>query len=429
MDRLAPARALAGHPIVLLTRAGVVGKVFFLPSRFFCMNRSHRERSREESNALRTAFYEKFDRGDLSLQEAARLMRGMLGMTQAAFAAHRGVSLRTIQDLERGRGRPSVESLNRIVSIFGLEAWPVPGGTPSLVRKQREVVTSSHFPVAGQETQPVKALRGKRHAPDRALLQPVLRYSINTRGRDFVVGDVHGCFSMLDNELAARGFDPGSDRLFSVGDLIDRGAESCAVLDVVQRHDIKAVRGNHEQGILDWALRDDIDPRQVQAMRDDPDQALANWAYGDGRTSELVYNGGQWFIELYCAEDSPVKARDIVSYFSALPYAIEVETAHGLVGIVHAEVPCDRWPEVTHTLQTRRSSQVRETVLWDRSRWTGGRIQEHIEGVSAVIVGHTPHREIRARGNVINIDTGAVYRYLGNQLTVLDLADIPEWLG
>jgi len=276
--------------------------------------------------------------------------------------------------------------------------------------------------------QPMKRFRQKLHAPDTDLLQPVQRYPLNTRGRDFVVGDIHGCFSMLDAELAARGFDPARDRLFSVGDLVDRGAESPMVLDAVQRHNIRAVRGNHEQGILDWALRNDMDPTQVQAMRENPSEAIAEWAYHDGHTSELVYNGGQWFIELYCAEDNPVKARDIVSYFSTLPYAIEVETEHGLVGIVHAEVPCGHWQEVTHTLEVRRSSQVREIVLWDRSRWTGGHIPEHVGGVSAVVVGHTPHREIFQRGNVIDIDTGAVYRYLGNKLTMLDLLDIPDLL-
>ncbi|MCG5078908.1 metallophosphoesterase [Paraburkholderia tagetis] len=393
------------------------------------MRRNHRARSREESNTLRKTFYERFDRGELSLQEAAKLMRELFGMTQADFAAHRGVSVRTIQDLEQGRRRPSVESLNRIVSIFGLEALPVAEGAHRLARKPREVVVSSHRRMHGPETKPMTRLRRKQHAPDLDGLQPVHRYPLNIHGRDFAVGDVHGCFSMLDAELAARGFDPARDRLFSVGDLVDRGAESAAVLDAVQRHAIKAVRGNHEQGILDWALRDNIDLSRVQAMRDNPDQALANWSYVDSRTSELVCNGGEWFIELYCAEDSPVKAHDIVSYFSVLPYAIEVETAHGLVGIVHAEVPCDQWSEVTHTLQTRRSSQVRETVLWDRSRWTGGLIPERIEGVSAVIVGHTPHHEIRLRGNVIDIDTGAVYRYLGNGLTVLDLADIPDCLS
>jgi len=32
----------------------------------------------------------------------------------------------------------------------------------------------------------------------------VHRYRRNTSGRDFVVGDLHGCFSSLDEALAAR---------------------------------------------------------------------------------------------------------------------------------------------------------------------------------------------------------------------------------
>ncbi|WP_415765285.1 hypothetical protein [Paraburkholderia sp. J10-1] len=76
-------------------------------------------------------------------------------MTQAAFAAHRGVSVRTIQDLERG-GDASIESLNRIVSRFGLEARPVPGGMPALARSPREAAPASHVP------SPIPGLRNRR---------------------------------------------------------------------------------------------------------------------------------------------------------------------------------------------------------------------------------------------------------------------------
>ncbi|ALE56376.1 hypothetical protein AC233_00330 [Burkholderia sp. HB1] len=258
------------------------------------------------------------------------------------------------------------------------------------------------------------------------MLHPVRHYARNTRGRDFVVGDLHGCFSMLDAELAARAFDPARDRLFSVGDLTDRGPESSAVLDVVQRYGIRAVCGNHEQGILDWALRDDLDPEMVEAMRDDPAQAIAEWSYRDGRTSQLVYNGGQWFVELYCENHD--KASDIARYFASLPYAIQVETGYGLIGIVHAAVPDTSWPDGMSALRTRRSSRLREIVLWDRDRWSGDHVTAEIGGVRAVVVGHTPLREVRVRGNVINIDTGAVFRFY-NTLTVLDLADIPAMLA
>jgi hypothetical protein len=48
------------------------------------------------------------------------------------------------------------------------------------------------------------------------------RHAANGRGRDFIVGDLHGCRAMLDALLVHVGFDPDRDRLFSVGDLMDR---------------------------------------------------------------------------------------------------------------------------------------------------------------------------------------------------------------
>jgi serine/threonine protein phosphatase 1 len=63
--------------------------------------------------------------------------------------------------------------------------------------------------------------------------------------------------------------------------------------------------------------------------------------------------------------------------------------------------------------------------LWDRRRWARNEASTQIEGVTAVIVGHTPTQEAAQRGNVINIDTGAVY---GCKLTVFDLADVREWV-
>lgn len=82
--------------------------------------------SREEQNALRTAFYERINRGDMSIPEAMKAMRKMTGLTQAEFAAHRGVSRRVIQDIERGIGNPTVESLNSIARLFGLQVGFVP---------------------------------------------------------------------------------------------------------------------------------------------------------------------------------------------------------------------------------------------------------------------------------------------------------------
>lgn len=82
--------------------------------------------TRDEQNALRREFYQKIDRGDLSIPEAIKAMRKMTGLTQAEFAAHRGVSRRVIQDIERGTGNPTVDSLNSIAKLFGLRIGFMP---------------------------------------------------------------------------------------------------------------------------------------------------------------------------------------------------------------------------------------------------------------------------------------------------------------
>jgi len=50
-----------------------------------------------------------------------------------------------------------------------------------------------------------------------------------TRRRIFL-GDVQGCSVELDRLLDQVGFDPGSDELHPVGDLVNRGPDSAGVL-------------------------------------------------------------------------------------------------------------------------------------------------------------------------------------------------------
>ena len=82
--------------------------------------------TREEQNRLRVEFYEAITEGRLSIPEAMKAIRHMTGLTQAEFAAHRGLSRRVIQDVEQGNGNPTVESLNHVASLFGLQVGFVP---------------------------------------------------------------------------------------------------------------------------------------------------------------------------------------------------------------------------------------------------------------------------------------------------------------
>lgn len=211
----------------------------------------------------------------------------------------------------------------------------------------------------------------------------IKHFTRNTTGRDLVVGDIHGHFAKLQCALDAVGFDPAAgDRLFSVGDLVDRGPESASVLDWLDLPWFHPVIGNHE----DMAIR---------------------WGKPDCRMDRDLYarNGGAWNVA-----NTPADRLAISDAMSALPLAIEVETAYGLVGIIHAE-PTDDWDELRAILQDEtiprsRLKQLRECLLWDRSR-VGEGYQSAIKGLRAAVVGHTPVKQPGWLGGVLYIDTGA----------------------
>lgn len=73
----------------------------------------------------------------------------------------------------------------------------------------------------------------------------------NFEGRDFVVGDIHGCYDELGKLLMHVNFDPKSDRLFSTGDLIDRGPRSLDCFSLLEKKWFYSVLGNHEDMFLD----------------------------------------------------------------------------------------------------------------------------------------------------------------------------------
>ncbi|EHV10027.1 phosphatase 1 [Escherichia coli DEC4E] len=54
-----------------------------------------------------------------------------------------------------------------------------------------------------------------------------------------------------DEKLETIGFDTKKDLLISVGDLVDRGTENVECLELITFPWFRAVRGNHEQMMID----------------------------------------------------------------------------------------------------------------------------------------------------------------------------------
>lgn len=224
----------------------------------------------------------------------------------------------------------------------------------------------------------------------------VKRFERNTIGRDFAVGDIHGCFRALEPALDNIRFDKAKDRLFSVGDLVDRGPDSEWALDWLNEPWFHAVRGNHE----DMAMR---------------------WPNGFMDSGNYVANGGGWNVS-----NPPEVAREFADAFSCLPIAMEVDTEDGLIGIVHADCPFPTWRDFTVSLDDAAMSNSMRKAVFEAALWSRERIQnEDRSGISdlrALIVGHTPLKAPAVLGNVHYIDTGGWFR--DGYFTLVDLATL-----
>ena len=220
----------------------------------------------------------------------------------------------------------------------------------------------------------------------------VKRFAANTAGRDFAVGDIHGHFTRLQAALDAAGFDPAVDRLFSVGDLVDRGPECEDVIKWLNKPWFHPVRGNHDDNVCRFDTCD-----------------IANW----------MYNGGTWFVGLPLTEQQNYQVM-----FQDLPIAIEVDTAQGLIGIVHADCPFPSWGQLRAELESPESSKrlkhVQNSCMWSRSRIQDGDTCG-VEGLRALVVGHTPLRQPAVLGNVHYIDTAG---WMDGRFTLLNLATL-----
>jgi DNA-binding XRE family transcriptional regulator len=74
----------------------------------------------------RDAFYKAAAFGELSAGQAVAAMRKISRLTQPEFAAHRGISVQALRQIESDTGNPTLETLNKVCGIFGLQVGFVP---------------------------------------------------------------------------------------------------------------------------------------------------------------------------------------------------------------------------------------------------------------------------------------------------------------
>ena len=196
-------------------------------------------------------------------------------------------------------------------------------------------------------------------------------------------------------------FSSQSDRLFSVGDLIDRGPESSRCLRFLQQPYTFAVLGNHEANLLELYEHDLA-----------PSEDVLEWY---ARTFDV-----KWWLGV--AEDVRL---EILAELRKLPLVIEVETPRGLIGLVHGDVLVGMtWQQFTQAIEAG-DKQVEMTALEGRDR-IQSKSPKVVEGVGRVYVGHTVQYGGPQRfGNVYAMDTGAIFNAMdGDERLGLTMANL-----
>ena len=214
--------------------------------------------------------------------------------------------------------------------------------------------------------------------------------AVNGSGRDFVVGDVHGCFRTLARALAEVQFDAARDRLFGVGDLVNRGPHSHEAVDWLEQRFTAVTLGNHDRAALSWFeeklrgshatdhdWKDALDPRDYHRWRD----AL-----------------------------------------SQMPLALTVETPYGPVGVIHAEAPDRDWGGTVARLEAGSETDIDDALLGFEEYTPAIRRMKSrpVKGLRALVSGHFVVEEVEVTCNRWNLDTGAGFQNR-NRLSLLEI--------
>ena len=224
--------------------------------------------------------------------------------------------------------------------------------------------------------------------------------------RVYAVGDIHGradlfksLIAAIEADDAARG--PAETTVVLLGDLIDRGPHSAAVLDLARawqrRRTVHVLCGNHEEMLLDSLSN--LDTLRAYLRHGGRDTVL-NFGIDPDCYDTATYE-----------ELQALMVRRIPIPVLAFIRSFEEQLQIGDYLFVHAGIR----PGV------RTDQQTRTDLLWIREPFLsyGGDL-----GV-VVVHGHTIFEQVSIQNHRIGIDTGA---YLTGRLTAIGLQGSERWL-
>lgn len=196
----------------------------------------------------------------------------------------------------------------------------------------------------------------------------------------YIIGDVHGCYKTLC-ALVKKLPERENSQIVFVGDLVDRGVESCAVVDFVREGKYPCVLGNHEELMLEYYGSAIMDRDEI-------------W----------IENGGRETIQSYANNGKVQRLKEHLEFFKTLPFCLEFAYKDEL----------GRNLFVSHGfgLPFYGESEASHKICWSRLKhyaFQKGKYEEESTPIFNVF-GHDVQKDgVLLTKNYAAIDTGCVY--------------------
>ncbi len=204
----------------------------------------------------------------------------------------------------------------------------------------------------------------------------------------FAIGDIHGCVDQLDKMMSLINIKPERDTLVFIGDYIDRGPDSKAVVDCVinireQVKNVVCLLGNHEEMLLDYYVKRLNEEKFFMNGGN-----VTAFSYGLTRTAAGV--------RINIPEDH-------IEFFHSLKLTYEQDNFIFVHAGLRPGIPL--------------SEQKKKDILWIRDEF----IDKSHQFGKLIVFGHTPFKQPLVDRYKIGIDTGAAY---GGKLTCVELTEM-----
>jgi bis(5'-nucleosyl)-tetraphosphatase (symmetrical) len=254
----------------------------------------------------------------------------------------------------------------------------------------------------------------------------------------YAIGDLQGCYDELQRLLELIGFDPASDKLWFVGDIVNRGPQSLECLRFVSKLGDAAVTvlGNHDLCLIASSLgvrkaggRDTLDKLLAAPDRDE----LLSWLrkqplfYKDTHLGYCMVHAGlvpQWSIDdairLSNEVSEVISGPDHLEFFAAMLGNQPDKWSETLSGIdrlrfiVNAFTRlryCTTEGQLDFTCKGPPGTQTNNLHPWYE-------IENRRSINEKIVVGHWSTLGRMKKNNLFAIDTGCVW---GGHLTAMQI--------